>query len=256
LKNWLLDRLEDRRYWPGVEVQTTARLADGASGDAEFMQVATLDRGRSDFDVSALVAELVEGVVRSIPASSASTKRPGLRQAATLGAARGDLQRQEDAGKERRRTFLSRPETMTAPIFKQTDYWRLRRQARRFPQGTLDQLSAPGSTENDTSLVVAWAGWGSFATGDGADRLSRLPQALGLDPAAADAAIGGPGSTAAVDSPVASRNRHGVRRDGGQVFPDHAQHDAHELGLTLEEVLKLATAGEVKRAEEGTEDDE
>jgi hypothetical protein len=61
LKNWLLDRLEDKRYWSRVELQTTAHLADRASADAEFLQVAALYRGRSDFDVAALVGELVEG---------------------------------------------------------------------------------------------------------------------------------------------------------------------------------------------------
>ena len=61
LKNWLLDRLEDKRYWPNVELQSTARLADRASTDVEFMQVAAIYRGRPDFDAAALVAELVEG---------------------------------------------------------------------------------------------------------------------------------------------------------------------------------------------------
>jgi hypothetical protein len=65
LRNWLLDRLEDKRYWPRIELQSTAQLADRASGDAEFMQVAALYRGRPDFDLAALVAELVEG--ESVP---------------------------------------------------------------------------------------------------------------------------------------------------------------------------------------------
>jgi hypothetical protein len=94
LKNWLLDRLEDRRYWPGVELQSTARLADRASGDAEFMQVATLYRGRSDFDVAALVAELVEG--ESVPFLPVLRYKPsGLRKRAVWERT-WDLQREED----------------------------------------------------------------------------------------------------------------------------------------------------------------
>src|SRR5205085_10261584 len=65
LKNWLLDRLEHKRYWPRIELQSTAQLADRASADAEFMQVAAQYRGHADFDLAALVAELVEG--ESVP---------------------------------------------------------------------------------------------------------------------------------------------------------------------------------------------
>ncbi len=36
-------------------------MADVASADAEFLQVAALYRGRPEFNVAALVAELVEG---------------------------------------------------------------------------------------------------------------------------------------------------------------------------------------------------
>ena len=65
LKNWLLDRLETPKYRKGTkdnpELTTTAQMADVASADAEFLQVAAIYRGRPDFNVAALVAELVEG---------------------------------------------------------------------------------------------------------------------------------------------------------------------------------------------------
>ncbi len=61
LRDWLLDRLETQAYWPDLELQTTRRLADRAGRDTDFMQVAELYRGHPDFDVHALVAELVEG---------------------------------------------------------------------------------------------------------------------------------------------------------------------------------------------------
>ena len=64
LKNWLLDRLETPKYRKGTkdhpEFTTTAQMAEVASADAEFQQVAALYRGRPDFDMAALVAELVE----------------------------------------------------------------------------------------------------------------------------------------------------------------------------------------------------
>lgn len=65
LKNWLLGRLETSKYCKGTEdnpeLTTTAQMADVASADADFLQVAALYRGRPDFDLAALVAELVEG---------------------------------------------------------------------------------------------------------------------------------------------------------------------------------------------------
>src|SRR5690606_22270922 len=45
LRGWLLDRLEDRRYWPAPRLTTVARLADAVSRYPEFMQVAELYTG-------------------------------------------------------------------------------------------------------------------------------------------------------------------------------------------------------------------
>lgn len=62
LRGWLLDRLEDPRYWPEpATLTTTHTLADRVRLDAEFMQVAELYAQRADFDVAALVAELASG---------------------------------------------------------------------------------------------------------------------------------------------------------------------------------------------------
>jgi hypothetical protein len=153
LKNWLLDRLEDTRNWPGVELQSTARLADRASTDAEFMQVAALFRGRADFDVNVLVAELVGD--ESVPFLPVLRyKATGLRKRAVWERT-WDLQRQEDSGEEIGDIPVP-PKYATADFLK-ADYWRLR--------GKLDVpqerwVSYPNcSTENDPSLVVGWAGW-------------------------------------------------------------------------------------------------
>ena len=153
LKNWLLDRLEDKRYWPGVELQSTARLADRASTDAEFLQVAALFRGRPDFDVAALVAELVEG--ESVPfLPILRYKATGLRKRAVWERT-WDLQRQEDAGNEV--GDIPVPPKYATADFVKTDYWRLR--------GKLDVpkerwISYPHChTDGDPSLHVAWAGW-------------------------------------------------------------------------------------------------
>ena len=61
-ETWLLDRLEDRRYWPEpAAITTVARLTAEARADEEFVSVARLYAGRDDVDLAALIAELVKG---------------------------------------------------------------------------------------------------------------------------------------------------------------------------------------------------
>lgn len=61
LRTWLLDRLEDGRLWPfdDPRLVSTNQLADLLRRDADFLAVAGVYRGRPDFDLEALVAELV-----------------------------------------------------------------------------------------------------------------------------------------------------------------------------------------------------
>lgn len=70
LRDWLLARLEDKALWPASadhppQLTSTSRLADVVSRNAEFMQIATLYAGHTDFDLPKLVAELVAGEATS-----------------------------------------------------------------------------------------------------------------------------------------------------------------------------------------------
>jgi hypothetical protein len=67
LSTWLLDRLEDPRFWDAADprIVTTRSLADATRADAEFQSVAELYVGRAGFDLEALVAELV--AVEAVP---------------------------------------------------------------------------------------------------------------------------------------------------------------------------------------------
>ena len=230
LKHWLLDRLESPRYWPSVDLQTTARLADRASGDVEFLQVAALYRGRPDFEVAALVAELVEAEsVSFLPVLR--YKPSGLRKR-EVWERTWDLQRQEDANKDVGNIPVP-PKYASADFLKQ-DYWRLR--------GKLDVpkerwISYPHlQTESDPSLVVGWAGWDHLqqATalvayydarkreGWNARRLAPILAGLDqllpwihqwhpeIDPEFGDTA--------------------------GQSYQALLENDAHELGLTLDDI--------------------
>lgn len=64
LRDWLLDRLEQPAFWPAnagtpPQLTSTAKLAERAQADADFMQVAALYAGHADFDAAQLIAELV-----------------------------------------------------------------------------------------------------------------------------------------------------------------------------------------------------
>lgn len=177
LHAWLLDRLETPTYWPSPELQSTARLADRASRDPDFMQVAELYAGHPDFDVAALVRDLVEN--ESVPALSACRYKPaGLRKRARWERTWAQ-QREEDAIdawtkldpadpqhlSEAEAERLKAKEIGDIPVppkygsgdFQKTSYWRLR--------GKLDVpkerfVSFPHcEREADPSPVVGWAGW-------------------------------------------------------------------------------------------------
>lgn len=186
LRSWLLDRLEDVHHWAGEpQLRSVAKLADLARLDRDFMQVAELYAGRPDFDVLALVGELV--------AAEAVPFLPGLRYSDSGLRKREQwerawaLQREEDAvedkvaGALRQRdgeadeVFAARlaaeqkhrkqaevgdipvPPKYQSKDFLTAQVWRLR--------GGLDVpkerfVSYPHCERGaDVSLVIAWAGW-------------------------------------------------------------------------------------------------
>jgi hypothetical protein len=61
LRGWLLDRLEDSRFWTADDPRLVSarQLADTARRDADFLSVAELFAGHHGFDLEALVTELV-----------------------------------------------------------------------------------------------------------------------------------------------------------------------------------------------------
>lgn len=185
LKHWLLNRLETDQYWFGMRLQSTRTLAERAQTDSDFMRVAELYVGHPGFDVPALVSDLVES--ESLPLLPVLFHKPsGLRKRA-LWENTWYLQRQEDnidtqvaseltrigsemdeeyqtrleAEKRKRKKAavgdIAPPPKYRSADFSTNSYWRLR--------GPLDVpkerfVSYPHcSRENDSSLVVGWAGW-------------------------------------------------------------------------------------------------
>ncbi|WP_090571633.1 DUF7008 domain-containing protein [Belnapia rosea] len=97
LRTWLLDRLEDPRFWDIVDprIVTTRTLADATRADAEFQSVAELYVGRVGFDLETLLAELV--AAESVPFLAALRySETGLRKRADWEAT-WEKQRAEDA---------------------------------------------------------------------------------------------------------------------------------------------------------------
>jgi len=157
LRTWLLDRLEDPRYWPEPAALTSAaRLAAQARADGEFVQVARLYAGRDDVDIGPLVADLLKAEAVPYLAALRYTES-GLRKHAQW-LATWELQRREDAGEDV--GAISVP-----PKYAKVDFQGVAWEHR----GKLDVpkerfVSYPGaSRETDPSLVVGWAGWDHLA---------------------------------------------------------------------------------------------
>ncbi|WP_300443199.1 BREX-2 system adenine-specific DNA-methyltransferase PglX [Zoogloea sp.] len=158
LRDWLLARLEAPALWPASadqppQLTSTSRLAEAVSHDAEFMQIAALYAGHSDFDLPQLVAELV--ALESVPALPVQRYTDtGLRKRAQWQDTWA-LQRREDAGEDVGKIPV--PPKYQSKDFLKADLWRLR--------GGLDVpkerwVSYPGCERGaDGSLAIAWAGW-------------------------------------------------------------------------------------------------
>lgn len=200
LRGWLLDRLEssfdlDGRMNDGGTVTaandlhqpcliSVAKVADLARADREFMAVAEIYSGRMDFDVGALVGELM--TAESVPALSVLRYKPAAMDKRAAWERTWELQREEDritaqidtlqgewkeaekAGKptaaiqsniENLKSKMPRipvPPKYSSADFFSSACWRLR--------GKLDVpkerwVSFPHCEGEDGSLVIAWAGY-------------------------------------------------------------------------------------------------
>ncbi|WP_166831570.1 BREX-2 system adenine-specific DNA-methyltransferase PglX [Thalassoroseus pseudoceratinae] len=235
LRNWLIDRLGAQPYWPDPSsheprLNSVAELSDRASGDQEFLQVAAVYRGRNDFDVSALVAELVKS--ESVPFLPILCYKPAGLRKREVWEKMWELQRREDAGEEV--SEIKVPPKYKSSDFQSSDNWRLR--------GKLDVpkerwISFPHcETESDPSLVVGWAGWNHLqqATAiisyydarkrEGWDAKRLTPLLAGLDQLLPWIHQWHP----EVDPEFGET--------AGQSFETMLKADAHELGLTLDDI--------------------
>ena len=157
LRGWLLDRLEDRRFWfdtsGGAEPKSVGQLADEVARDADMVAVLALREGRPDVPVTESLEKLLAD--EAMPFLAAYRyKDSGLRKRQEWEDT-WDLQRREDRG-EKADTILV-PEKYTSADFRKTSYWRAR--------GKLDVpkerfiLYPDANRQGDPTTLLGWAGW-------------------------------------------------------------------------------------------------
>lgn len=157
LRGWLLDRLEDRKFWFDGQnrpaARTVAQLADIVSRDADLMSVLELWSGRKDQSVTQQLAALLDG--ESAPFLAAyRLKESGLRKREAWEQT-WDLQRREDAGEKI--DDIPVPPKYTSADFQKTAWWHHR--------GKLDVpkerfiLYPNAARETDPTELIGWAGW-------------------------------------------------------------------------------------------------
>jgi hypothetical protein len=160
LRNWLLDRIEDRSHWfdeNGMPALVTlSSLTDNLSRDDDFVSVAKIYAPYKELPT--VVAELM--TTEHVPFLPALRYKPsGLKKRADWEHV-WDLQRQEDAApdepaKRKIRDTIPVPPKYTSADFLRPSYWRAR--------GKLDvpkeRFISYGRTNAATPTLYGWAGW-------------------------------------------------------------------------------------------------
>lgn len=160
LRDWLLDRLEDRRFWFDAQgrptVRTVAQLADEVARDRDLASVLALWVGRPDAPVTETLVTLLAD--QAVPFLAAYRyKESGLRKREAWEHTWAE-QRREDRG-ERLDTEppIPVPPKYTSNDFAKPPYWRHR--------GKLDVpkerfiLYPASGRDTDPTPLLGWAGW-------------------------------------------------------------------------------------------------
>ncbi len=157
LRGWLLDRLEDRKYWFDNQgrpaPRSIAQLADLVARDSEVMDVLALWEGRRDLRLTDSLTRLL--VDEAVPYLAAyRLKASGLRKR-TAWEHTWDLQRREDAGEKV--GTIPVPPKYTSADFRKASWWQAR--------GKLDVpkerfiLYPDAGRATDPTALLGWAGW-------------------------------------------------------------------------------------------------
>lgn len=158
LRDWLLDRLEDTRFWFDSHgrpaPRSVAQLADEVARDPDLSSVLMLWIGRPDAPVTETLTRLLAD--QGVPYLAAYRyKESGLRKREAWEHT-WELQRKEDRG-EQLDAPIPVPPKYTSADFAKTAYWQHR--------GKLDVpkerfiLYPEAGRDTDPTPVLGWAGW-------------------------------------------------------------------------------------------------
>ncbi|MGZ9884786.1 BREX-2 system adenine-specific DNA-methyltransferase PglX [Rhodococcus ruber] len=157
LRDWLLDRVENRDLWFEGDHPTPrsiAQLADRLDRDDEFRQVLRLWAGSNEVSTSAALAKLLDQ--EGVPYLAALRYKPSGLIKREAWEHTWDLQRREDAGEKLDAPIPVPPKYKPADFLK-TSYWSRR--------GKLDVpkerfISYPNANrDTDPTMLLGWAGW-------------------------------------------------------------------------------------------------
>lgn len=153
---WLRRRLESEAYWPtpdspNLRPLPLTQLADRATQDPEFHQMAVRLRGSDNFDVETLVAEIA--LPEAVPVQSACRYRPTGIEKRHDWEHTWDLQRAEDRGEAVGEIPV--PPKYKAEDFQKSDYWRNRGKL-DVPKETFLLYAHCGK---QGEALLGWAGW-------------------------------------------------------------------------------------------------
>jgi hypothetical protein len=157
LRDWLLDRLEDKRFWFDAQgrpsPRSVAQLADDVTRDADMVSVLALWEERPDVPVTDSLVRLMAD--EAVPFLAAYRyKDSGLRKR-EVWEETWALQRREDAGEKV--GPIAVPPKYTSADFRKHSYWQAR--------GKLDVpkerciLYPAAGRETDPTPLLGWAGW-------------------------------------------------------------------------------------------------
>jgi Domain of unknown function (DUF7008)/Eco57I restriction-modification methylase len=157
LRGWLLDRVEDRRFWFDPQgrplPRSVGQLADEVGRDADLVSVLALWEGRPDVPVTQSLVRLLAD--EAVPFLAAYRyKDSGLRKREAWEET-WRLQRAEDAGE--RVGVIAVPPKYTSADFRKNSYWQAR--------GKLDVpkerfiVYPDAGRETDPTPLLGWAGW-------------------------------------------------------------------------------------------------
>jgi hypothetical protein len=159
LRDWLLDRLEDRSLWFDGDyavTRTVAQLADRVSTDEDWMSVARLYAGNVDIDALAVVTSLVAD--EHVPAQAGARYKPSGRKKRAEWERTWDLQRAEDRGDDVGRIAV--PPKYAQADFVRPSYWRQRGKLDVPKERFTSVIGAErDASSGDSTMVLAWAGF-------------------------------------------------------------------------------------------------